>query len=175
MINLNLNLNQMKIRNIIFPVLMFFAFVAVSGAQTSSNTTTDVTANLRKGLTITKNADLSFGDVQMAADNSATSTVTPGNGARFTVTGNNATVVTITLSNATLNLGTPTVSVSSWDMQVTDATPFVSGTNILTGTTGNTTLSATGQKVLWLGGTLTATTSATPGMKTGTLTVTVTY
>ena len=118
---------------------------------------------------------MSFGIVQQNPDNSASSTLTPQNGAKFTVSGNNSASINVTLSDATLTMSDPAVTVSTWVMHVTDTGTYTSGSNILTGVNGTTTLSSSGAKHLWLGGTLTATTSATSGSKTGTITVTVAY
>lgn len=167
----------MKKMKLVLLLASFFVLAASASsfAQVTDNATADVTANLRKGLSITKDTDLSFGVVQQNPDNSASATVTPGNGAQFTVSGNGSTSVNVTVSDATLTLSDPAVTVSSWVMHVTDTTPYVSGSNILTGVNGSTTLSGSGQKVLWLGASLTATTSATSGSKTGTITVSVAY
>ena len=167
----------MKKMKLFLVVAALFTIVAssTSFAQVTANANANVTANLRKGLTIVKDTDMDFGIIQQNADNSASSTLTPQNGAKFTVSGNISTSLLVTLSNATLTLSDPEVSVSSWVMHVTDNGTYTSGSNILTGASGNTTLSGTGAKTLWLGGTLTATTSATSGVKTGTITVTVAY
>lgn len=167
----------MKKMKLFLLVAAIFTLVASSSsfAQVSANTTANVTANLRKGLTIVKDTDMSFGIVQQNPDNSASSTLTPQNGAKFTVSGNNSASINVTLSDATLTMSDPAVTVSTWVMHVTDTGTYTSGSNILTGVNGTTTLSSSGAKHLWLGGTLTATTSATSGSKTGTITVTVAY
>ena len=170
-------MKKMKKMKLFLVVAALFTIAASSTtfAQVTSNANANVTANLRKGLTIIKDTDLDFGIIQQNPDNSASSTVTPQNGAKFTVSGNNSSSVLVTLSNGTLTMSDPAVSVSTWVMHVTDNGTYTSGSNILTGASGNTTLSGTGAKTLWLGGTLTATTSATSGVKTGTITVTVAY
>ncbi len=167
---------KMKKMKLFLLVAAIFTLVAStdSFAQINANANANVTANLRKGLTIVKDTDLNFGIVQQNPDNSASSVVTPGSGAKFTVSGNNSANVNVTISNATLTLD-PGVTVSTWNMHVTDNGTYTSGSNILTGTSGSTTLSSTGAKTLWLGATLTATTAATSGVKSGTITVTVAY
>ena len=160
---------------LVVAAIFTLAASSTSFAQVSANTTANVTANLRKGLTIVKDTDMSFGIVQQNPDNSASSTLTPDLGAKFTVSGNNSANINVTLSDATLVMSDPAVTVSTWVMHVTDTGTYSSGSNILTGVNGSTTLSGTGAKTLWLGGTLTATTSATSGNKTGTITVTVAY
>ncbi|MCB0723332.1 MAG: DUF4402 domain-containing protein [Ignavibacteriae bacterium] len=155
--------------------LITLAVSSSSFAQVTANANANVTANLRKGLTIVKDTDMDFGIVQQNPDNSASSTLTPQNGAKFSVSGNASTTINVTLSDATLTMSDPAVTVSTWVMHVTDTGTYTSGSNILTGVNGSTTLSSSGAKTLWLGSTLTATTSATSGVKTGTITVTVAY
>lgn len=164
-------------KNLFFTAVIFLASVSVSLAQSSSNDDASVTAELRAGLTMTNVTDLAFGTVQQAANGSASATVTPGNGAQFNVTGTESADISVTLSTATLTLtGGTGVTVGTWVVHATDGTTYSSGSNILTtSTTGSTTLSETGTKSLWLGGTLSAAASSDPGSYTGTINVAVAY
>lgn len=164
-------------RTSLFIFVVLFAFAADSFAQSSANDDATVTAELRSGLTIANVSDLDFGVVQQAANGSASSVVDPEFGAQFNVTGNDDADISVTLSTATLVLtGGTGVSVATWVMHATDTQTYSSGPNILTTTTtGTTALSTSGEKTLWLGGTLTGAASSDPGSYTGTINVDVAY
>lgn len=166
-------------------VLIFMGFASIILAQTSANASATVTANLKKGLSISNfTGDLDFGQIILTGS-AQTPTKNPDDGVRFDVTGHPAKDVTITFAgidltndvwvsekggtNATLAF-TPTVHHTGNSSTYSAGTVVTSGGTVaLVNTTGD------GKLYLWLGGSLAVGASQAHGDYTGSFTMSVAY
>lgn len=166
-------------------VFLLLGLTAALYAQSSANASATVTANLKKGLSISNfSGDLAFGEIILTGS-AQTPTVTPGSGVRFDVAGHPAKNITITFAginltnnawvianggtNATLAF-TPTIHHTGNSSTYTTGTVVTSGNTVaLVNTTGD------GKLYLWLGGSLAVGASQPHGDYTGSFTMNVAY
>ena len=168
--------------------LLFFLLLTLSGslfAQSSASASATVTANLKKGLSISNfTGDLSFGEIILTGS-AQTPTNNQSSGVRFDELGHPNKNVTITFAginltnnawvtanggtNATLAF-TPGVDHTGNSSTYVTGTAVTSGNSIpLVNTTGD------GRLYLWLGGSLAIGASQPHGDYTGSFTMNVAY
>ena len=166
-------------------VLIAIAFTASVFAQSTANSSATVTAQLKKGLSVSQvGGNLDFGQIILTG-NEQTPTITPNNGASFKVIGhpnkniaitfgtvsltNNAWVTTNGGTNSTL-LFTPSVS------QTGSSSSYVGSSSV---TSGNilplVNVSGDGNMYVWVGGQLSVASDQAHGDYTGTFTISVAY
>ena len=166
-------------------IIIFLGLSTTLFAQSSANASSTVTANLKKGLSISNfTGDLAFGEIILNGS-AQTPTITPGSGVGFDVTGhpnknttitfaginltNNAWVIINGGTNATLAF-TPTVHHTGSSSTYTTGTVVTSG-----GTVALVNVSGDGKLYLWLGGSLAVGASQPHGDYTGSFTMNVAY
>ena len=149
-------------------------------AQTSAFDTATANANIIPAISITRTANLNFGDILQPGATGGTAVVTPGgvrnvsgvlgaggtvNAAAFTVGGSGAKQFNIVVTPATLAIsnGTTTMNVDTWTTSCVSPCTFPGAV-------------ATAQTLpLTVGGTLNVNAAQALGAYTGTFTVTVNY
>ncbi|MFL5496683.1 MAG: DUF4402 domain-containing protein [Gemmatimonadales bacterium] len=154
------------------------AFVVISGAGSLSaqnNASATVSATVQQPITVTKNSDLSFGNVFPGIDKSIA--VTAGGAAKFTVAGQASTPVNLTFTiPATIASGGNTLTLASWagHYATTDVT---SGGTTFTPSASATsaTLSGSGALYVYVGATAQPTSTQAAGSYSGSMTMTVVY
>ncbi len=171
-----------------FRLGLFFLLFALSStllAQSSANASATVTANLKKGLSISNfSGDLAFGEIILNGS-AQTPTINQSAGVRFDVLGHPNKNITITFSGINLNNNawvttnggtnatlafTPTVAHTGNSSTYVTGTIVTSGNSVpLVNTTGD------GRLYLWLGGSLAVGASQPHGDYTGSFTMNVAY
>jgi hypothetical protein len=144
-------------------------------ARAQNNASATVTATVQQPITVTKNNDLSFGNVFPGVNK--TIAVTAAGAAKFTTAGQASTPVNLTFTiPATIASGANTLILSSWvghhsgvDLPTggTSFTPSASATSA--------TLSASGNLYVYVGATADPTSTQAAGSYTGNMTMTVVY
>lgn len=148
-------------------------FSASAGAQNNASAT--VTATVQQPITVTKNNDLSFGNVFPGLDKSVA--VTAAGAAKFTVAGQASTPVNLTFTlPAAIASGGNNLALASWTghFATTDVT---SGGTTFTPSASATsaTLSGSGALFVYVGATAQPTASQAAGSYSGSMTMTVVY
>lgn len=168
-------------------VLVALTLSATLFAQSSASASANVTAQLKKGLSITNlSGDLNFGEI-IVASSAQTPFIAPASGVRFEVSGHPSKNVTINFSGVTLNnnewvtafggtngtlLFTPSVEHTGGSSTYSGAASVSDGNSVaLVHLAG----SGTGYLYLWLGGSLAIAADQPQGDYTGTFTMTVAY
>ena len=167
-------------------LLIIFGVTNMLFAQSSANASANVNASLTKGLSITSDKDLDFGEIFLTGS-PLTPAVNPGAGATFEVIGHPnrsvaITFVAIDLDNyiwAAANDGTdatlaftPSVYQTGSSTSYTGELEVISGATIpLVKETGN----SVGLLYLWLGGELAVAADQAQGDYTGIFTMNVAY
>jgi hypothetical protein len=157
-------------------VLVVAISALVSGsAWGQNNASATVTATVQQPITVTKNSDLSFGNVFAGLDKSIA--VTAGGAAKFTVAGQATTPVNLTFTiPATITSGANNLALASWTghLATTDVT---SGGTTFTPSASATsaTLSGSGALYVYVGATAQPTVSQAAGSYSGSMTMTVVY
>jgi hypothetical protein len=153
----------------------FVLLCAAVPAEAQNNASATITATVQQPITVTKNNDLSFGNVFPGVDKSIA--VTAGGAAKFTVAGQASTAVNLTFSTpATIASGGNNLALASW-------TGHYSGTDLPTGGTSFTpspsatsaTLNGSGALYVYVGATAQPTTTQAAGSYSGNVTMTVVY
>lgn len=140
-------------------------------AQSTASESATVSATVVAAVGISKNQNLSFGDV--ARNTSSTIAVTDGAAAKFTVTGEPNKDITIALTDpSTLSDGSNTLTFSS-DAKYNTSDNAGAASALTSGSTIS--LSASGNLYVYVGGTVTAGASQVTGAYSGTFTVEVDY
>ena len=165
-------------------LLIIFGVTNVLFAQSSANASANVTASLAKGLSITNNGDLAFGEIILTGS-AQTPTILPGAGVRFDVIGHPAKNVTITFAGINLtnnawvllNGGTnATLAFTPTVHQTGNSITYSSGTVVTSGdVTPLVNTSGDGLLYLWLGGSLAVGATQPQGDYTGSFTMNVAY
>lgn len=155
-------------------------------AQSNASASTTVTANLKKGLSISQvGGGLSFGEIILTGSSAAPS-IAPASGASFKVVGHPNKNVTISFGAITLNNNAWVTTIGGGTNDNMTFTPNVEQTGAsssyasATGiTSGNAyplaNVSGDGNLYLWVGGEIGIGASQAHGDYTGTFTVTVAY
>lgn len=168
--------------------ILVMSFILTSNifAQSSANASATVTANLKKGLSMTAlDASIDFGEIILTAGTAQTNSVAANSGAKFQVVGHPGKAVNVTFSNATLDNsawvlanggsnGTlsfvPTVEQTGGNSTYSSASAVTSGNSInLVNNSGD------GYLYLWVGGSISIASNQAHGDYTGTFSVTVAY
>jgi hypothetical protein len=166
-------------------LFIFFALSSAIFAQSSANASATVTANLKKGLSISNaTGNLDFGEIILTGA-AQTPSIAQASGVRFDVIGHPNKDVTVTFSGLNLNNDawvtsnggtngtlafTPSVDHTGNSSTYTPGTVVTSGNAVtLVNTTGN------GRLYLWLGGSLAVGASQPHGDYTGSFTMNVAY
>lgn len=166
-------------------LLTLFAFSNAIFAQSSANASATVTANLKKGLSISNfSGELAFGEIILNGS-AQTPTINQSSGIRFDVVGHPNKNITITFAGINLtnnawviaNGGTNgTLAFTPTMAHTGNSTNYVTGTVVSSGnsvplvnTTGD------GRLYLWLGGSLAVGASQPHGDYTGSFTLNVAY
>jgi hypothetical protein len=142
-------------------------------AQNSASAT--VTANVQQPITVTKNNDLSFGQVFPGLNNSVA--VTASGAAAFAVQGQNSANVNLTFTLPTsIANGSNTLPLANWVALYNTTNSASSGTSFTPSSSATSaTLSSTGFLYVFLGATAQPSVSQVAGTYTGTATMTVVY
>jgi hypothetical protein len=144
-------------------------------AAAQNNASATITATVQQPITVTKNNDLSFGNVFPGIDKSIA--VTAGGAAKFTIAGQATTPVNLTFTiPATIASGGNNLTLASW-------TGHHSGTDLPTGGTTFTpsasatsaTLNGSGALYVYVGATAQPTGTQAAGSYSGSVTMTVVY
>lgn len=154
-------------------------------AQNSANASANVTAQLKKGLSITNfTGDLDFGEIILTGS-AQTPAITPGSGVRFDVSGHPNKDVVISFANVTLNnnawattfSGTTGTLVFTPVVHHTGSSTTYTPGNVVTSGNPYTLVnsSGTGLLYLWLGGSLAIQENQPQGDYEGTFTISVAY
>jgi hypothetical protein len=157
--------------------IILFAFLcscsAVAVAQ-SASAAANVSANMNAVLTVTRNADLTFGTVTQGTTFSVASN--SSNAAEFAIYGAAGTTMTIVITYPTiLRNGSNTMTFTANVYPRTNTTSsYTSGTTIFTDySTGTATTSSSGYLYLFVGGSVTTASAQPSGSYSSTITVTV--
>ncbi len=155
---------------LILAVLIFSTSMLL--AQNSANSSTTVSVQLKKGLSITPPATgLDFGEKVIGTANETISTSNP---VAFLVSGHSNKNILVDFSNTvTLSNGTDNLIFSS-SVEKTIAPTYVSG-NPVSDLSSHQLAPSTGLLYLWLGGSIDITPSTVAGDYTGTFNIQVTY
>lgn len=155
-------------------------------AQSSANASATVTANLKKGLSMTAvDPSIDFGEIILTAGTAQTNSVAANLGAKFQVVGHPGKAVNVSFANAALdnsawvlaNGGSngsltfvPSVEQTGGNSSYTGASAVTSGNSInLVNNSGD------GYLYLWVGGSIDIASNQAHGDYTGTFSVTVAY
>ena len=166
-------------------VLFVIAFSASVFAQATASSNATVTAQLKKGLSISQvGGNLSFGEVILTGS-AQSPTITPDNGVSFKVIGHPNKNITISFGTATLtnnawvttNGGTnATLTFTPSVTQTGSSSTYVGSSAV---TTGNSlplvNVSGDGNMYIWVGGALSVAANQSHGDYTGTFTMSVAY
>ena len=155
-------------------------------AQSNASASTTVTANLKKGLSISQvGGGLSFGEIVLTGSES-TPTIAPSSGASFKVVGHPNKNVTISYSSITLSNNAWVTTIGGGTNDNMTFTPnvehtgssssYASPTGISSGNAYQlVNVSGDGNLYLWVGGQIGIGSSQAHGDYTGTFSVTVAY
>jgi hypothetical protein len=149
--------------------------VGASSLRAQNNASANVTATVQQPITVTKNNDLSFGNVAPGVDK--TIAVTAAGAAKFTVAGQASTPVNLTFTiPATIANGGNNLTLANWSGHhaTTDVT---SGGTTFTPSASATaaTLSGSGALFVYVGATAQPTVGQAAGSYSGSMTMTVVY
>lgn len=144
-------------------------------AQAQNNASASITATVQQPITVTKNADLSFGNVFPGVDKSVA--VTAAGAAKFTVAGQASTPVNLTFSlPATITSGGNNLTLASWTGHHSTLDVTTGGTTFTPSASATSaTLSLTGALYVYVGATAQPTTTQAAGSYSGSMTMTVVY
>jgi Domain of unknown function (DUF4402) len=140
-----------------------------------NNASASVTATVQQPITVTKNNDLSFGNVFPGLNK--TIAVTAGGAAKFTVAGQASTPVNLTFTvPATIASGGNNLTINSWTGHYNTTDAPTGGTTFTPSTSATTaTLASDGALYVYVGATAAPTASQAAGSYSGTMTMTVVY
>jgi len=165
-----------RFRRIAWPLGgLFVALLGARSAQAQNNASASVTATVQQPITVTKNNDLSFGNVFPGLDK--TIAVTVGGAAKFTVSGQASTPVNLTFTlPATIASGGNNLTINSWTGHYNTVDAPTGGTSFTPSPSATTaTLAAGGALYVYVGATAAPTASQAAGSYSGTMTMTVVY
>ena len=156
---------------------LVLATVAVLSAPASAqnNASATVTATVQQPITVTKNSDLSFGNVFPGVNKSVA--VTSSGAAKFTVAGQASTPVNLTFTvPATIASGGNTLTLSTWSGHYAGTDVTSGGTTFTPSASAtNATLSSSGALYVYVGATAEPTSTQAAGSYSGSMTMTVVY
>jgi Domain of unknown function (DUF4402) len=149
--------------------------LASAPALAQNNASASVTATVQQPITVTKNNDLSFGNVFPGVDKAIA--VTAAGAAKFTVAGQASTPVNLTFSiPATIASGGNNLALASWTGHFATTDVTSGGTTFTPSASATTaTLSGSGALFVYVGATAQPTASQPAGSYSGTMTMTVVY
>ena len=165
-----------RFRRIAWPLGgLFVALLGARSAQAQNNASASVTATVQQPITVTKNNDLSFGNVFPGLDK--TIAVTVGGAAKFTVSGQASTPVNLTFTlPATIASGGNNLTINSWTGHYNTVDAPTGGTSFTPSPSATTaTLAVGGSLYVYVGATAAPTASQAAGSYSGTMTMTVVY
>jgi spore coat protein U-like protein len=151
------------------------ALLVAAPLAAQNNASANVTATVQQPVTVTKNNDLSFGNVFPGLNKSIA--VTAGGAAKFTVAGQASTPVNLTFSlPATISSSGNTLPISTWTGHFRDVDQPTGGTSFTPSTSATAaTLSASGGLFVYVGATAEPGSAQPAGSYSGTMTMTVVY
>jgi hypothetical protein len=143
--------------------------------QAQNNASATVTATVQQPITVTKNNDLSFGNVFPGVDKAVA--VTAAGAAKFTVAGQASTPVNLTFTiPATIASGGNTLALASWTGHYATTDVTTGGTTFTPSASATTaTLSGSGALYVYVGATAQPTSTQAAGSYSGSMTMTVVY
>jgi hypothetical protein len=149
--------------------------VAAVPGRAQNNASATVTATVQQPITVTKNNDLSFGNVFPGINKSIA--VTAAGAAKFTTAGQASTPVNLTFTiPATIASGGNTLTLSTWAGHHSGVDLPSGGTSFTpSGSATSATLSALGSLYVYVGATAEPTPTQAAGSYTGNMTMTVVY
>ena len=156
-------------------LIAHLSLCTATAARAQNNASATVTATVQQPIAVTKNNDLSFGNVFPGIDKSIA--VTAGGAAKFTVAGQASTPVNLTFTiPATIASGGNNLTLANWTghFATTDVT---SGGTTFTPSASATsaTLSGSGALYVYVGATAQPTSTQAAGNYSGSMTMTVVY
>ena len=163
------------LRSSVVALTLLGAVVATGWAQTN-NASIQATATVQQPVNVTGAADLDFGNVFPGVNKSVA--VSDGGAGRWDVTGQSGTSVELTFSlPAALSDGTNSLSIGTYTGHWNNVSASPSGGTAFTpsGGASNATLGGAGQLYVYIGATVTPTTTQAAGVYTGSLSMTVAY
>lgn len=152
--------------------------VVVSGAVPAfaqDNAAANVTASVQQPITVTKNRDLSFGNVFPGVDRRVP--VTAIGAGKFSVAGQGSTPVNLTFSlPATIASGGDNLALGDWTGRHNSLDQPSGGTNFIPSASATAaTLNASGALYIFIGATAQPTTTQAAGNYSGTMSMTIVY
>ena len=150
------------------------AFLVVP-VQAQNNASATVAATVQQPITVTKNNDLSFGNVFPGLDKPVA--VTAAGAAKFTVAGQTSTPVNLTFGlPATIGNGGNTLAIASWTGHAATTDVTTGGTTFTPSASATAaTLSASGALYVYVGATAQPTPTQAAGSYSGSMSMTVVY
>jgi hypothetical protein len=147
----------------------------VASAHAQNNASATVTATVQQPVTVSKNNDLSFGNVFPGVDKSIA--VTAGGAAKFTVAGQATTPVNLTFTiPGTITSGGNNLTLGNWTGHYATTDVTSGGTTFTPSASATTaTLSGSGALYVYVGATAQPTTTQAAGSYSGSMTMTVVY
>ena len=142
-------------------------------AQSSASEAVDVTVNLQKGLSITPEGNLDFGERVIGTSNE---TITPSSPVYFLVSGHGNKSISVDYSNSvTLDDGSGNNLPFNITFEETGTNPTYSSGNVVGDGSNYTLDAASGQVYFWLSGSIDITPTTVPGDYSGQFTLDVAY
>jgi Domain of unknown function (DUF4402) len=162
-------------RNYRAPLLALVLVLVPLTARAQNNASANVTATVQQPITVTKNNDLSFGNVFPGVTKSIA--VTAGGAAKFTVAGQVSTPVNLTFTlPATLASGGNTLPIGTWTGEYNTSDSPTGGTSFTPSASATTaTLHTDGALYVYVGATASPAAAQVAGSYSGTLALTVVY
>ena len=162
-------------RNYGAPLLALALVLVPLTARAQNNASANVTATVQQPITVTKNNDLSFGNVFPGVAKSIA--VTAGGAAKFTVAGQVSTPVNLTFTlPATLASGGNTLPIGTWTGEYNTSDSPTGGTSFTPSASATTaTLHTDGSLYVYVGATASPAAAQVAGSYSGTLALTVVY
>jgi uncharacterized protein DUF4402 len=151
------------------------AIFGVGSLAAQNNASATVSATVQQPITVTKNSDLSFGNVFPGVDKSIA--VTAGGAAKFTIAGQATTPVNLTFTiPATIASSGNNLTLASWTGHYA-TTDVTSGGTTFTPSASATsaTLSGSGALYVYVGATAQPSSTQASGSYSGSMTMTVVY
>lgn len=148
---------------------------AARPGHAQNNASASVTATVQQPITVTKNNDLSFGNVFPGVNKAIA--VTAGGAAKFTVAGQASTPVNLTFTlPATITSSSNNLTINSWTGQYNTSDSPTGGTTFTPSTSATSaTLASDGSLFVYVGANAAPTASQAAGSYSGSMTMTVVY
>jgi hypothetical protein len=156
-------------------LVVLTSLCGAASARAQNNASATVTATVQQPITVTKNNDLSFGNVFPGIDKPIA--VTAGGAAKFTVAGQASTPVNLTFTiPATITSSGNNLTLANWTGHFATTDVTSGGTSFTPSPSATSaTLSGSGALFVYVGATAQPTSTQAAGSYSGSMTMTVVY